>query len=141
MRDISSFSVLLFLLIFIYVLLGMDIFSSKNSEQGGLVIEEPRCNFDSFLNAFVLVFSVLTLELWDANMFKFTRLHGSTSIVYFVTLVIFGVLIFLNLFLAILLENFDIEVEEHHNDSRFFQKARDFILRIQKQLYIYMHPI
>ena len=111
LRDISSFSVLLFLLLFIYVLLGMDLLSDKYSDT--FIIEEPRLNFNNFLNAFVLVFSVLTLELWDQIMFKYVRLHGSPVILYFVTLVILAVMIFLNLFLAILLENFDVDIDDH----------------------------
>ena len=117
LKDISSFSVLLFLLIFIYVLLGMDMMAAKNSEPWLQVIEEPRCNFDNFMNSFVLVFSVLTLELWDENMFKYTRIYGPAAILYFVSLVIVGVMIFLNLFLAILLENFEVEVEEHEESG------------------------
>ena len=40
-------------------------------------------------------------------MFKYARLYGYNAIIYFYSLIIVGVLIFLNLFLAILLENFD----------------------------------
>jgi len=45
-------------------------------------------------------------------MFQFRHTHGYLSIVYFFSLIIIGVMIFLNLFLAILLENFDVEEEE-----------------------------
>ena len=107
LKDISSFLVLLFLLIFVYILLGMVLFSRHNSDVGAMVIEEPRNNFDNFFNAFLMVFSVLSLELWDQNMFKYARLYGYNAIIYFYSLIIVGVLIFLNLFLAILLENFD----------------------------------
>jgi hypothetical protein len=40
-------------------------------------------------------------------MFLFASKHGSIAILFFVSLVIIGVWIFLNLFLAILLDNFD----------------------------------
>lgn len=45
-------------------------------------------------------------------MFQFRHTHGYLSIVYFFSLVIIGVMIFLNLFLAILLDNFEEEEEE-----------------------------
>jgi len=45
-------------------------------------------------------------------MITFRHTHGYLSIVYFFSLIIIGVMIFLNLFLAILLENFDVEEEE-----------------------------
>jgi hypothetical protein len=40
-------------------------------------------------------------------MFQFAKSHGYISIVFFISLIIIGQMIFLNLFLAILLENFD----------------------------------
>jgi hypothetical protein len=40
-------------------------------------------------------------------MFEFAKDYGYISIIYFFSLIIVGVMIFLNLFLAILLENFD----------------------------------
>ena len=91
---------------FIYILLGMQIFAqSKDSSYNGL--KPPRNNFKNFLNGFILVFTVLTGENWDSTMFQFARSHGYIAILYFISLVIIGVMIFLNLFLAILLENFE----------------------------------
>ena len=91
---------------FIYILLGMQIFAqSKDSTYNGL--KPPRNNFKNFLNGFILVFTVLTGENWDSTMFQFARSHGYIAILYFISLVIIGVMIFLNLFLAILLENFE----------------------------------
>jgi hypothetical protein len=72
--DISSFSVLLFLLILIYVLLGMEIFAEKISHvrvEGEPKI--PRNNFNTFFSSFLVIFSVLTGENWDATMFQFAR--------------------------------------------------------------------
>lgn len=51
---------------------------------------------------------MLTGENWDDTMIQYTRSHGYVAILYFFSLVIIGVMIFLNLFLAILLENFDL---------------------------------
>ena len=70
-------------------------------------MKPPRNNFKNFLNGFILVFTVLTGENWDSTMFQFARSHGYIAIFYFISLVIIGVMIFLNLFLAILLENFE----------------------------------
>ncbi len=74
--------------------------------------DTPRINFQSFFNGFVLVFSILTGENWDATMFSFAKSHGSIAIAYFISLMIIGVMIFLNLFLAILLENFEKKDED-----------------------------
>lgn len=45
-------------------------------------------------------------------MFTWAYYHGYTAIVYFISLIIVGEMIFLNLFLAILLENFEKTDEE-----------------------------
>jgi hypothetical protein len=39
-------------------------------------------------------------------MFNIARAKGTLAIVYFVSLIVLGVMFFLNIFLAILLENF-----------------------------------
>lgn len=109
LKDISSFSVLLFLLMFIYVLLGMELFAQQ------IEVDSPsgnRANFNNFLNGFIVVFTVLTGENWDDTMFKFAKMKGYLAVIFFISLVIIGQMIFLNLFLAILLENFDISDEE-----------------------------
>jgi hypothetical protein len=90
---------------FIFVLLGMQIFAEKFDPGSTKIL--PRTNFKNFFKGFVLVFTVLTGENWDNTMFQFVNSHGYVAIVYFISLVIIGVMIFLNLFLAILLENFE----------------------------------
>jgi hypothetical protein len=42
-------------------------------------------------------------------MFTFARVKGSVAILFFVSLIIIGVMFFLNIFLAILLENFGVD--------------------------------
>ena len=64
MVDISTFSVLLFLFMFSYSLLGMELFAYENIEMTKLVIEQTgevseRANFNNFLHAFTTVFIVL----------------------------------------------------------------------------------
>jgi len=70
-----------------------------------------RNSFDSFFNGFIVVFTILTGENWDETMIYFTKQYGYSAIAYFFSLIIIGVMIFLNLFLAILLENFDMSEE------------------------------
>lgn len=66
LKDISSFSVLLFLLIFIYVLLGMELFAKRTKSDAN---DDPRNNFNNFFTGFILIFTVLTGENWDSTMF------------------------------------------------------------------------
>lgn len=65
LKDISSFSVLLFLLMFIYILLGMEIFAVKSNDTNTSLSSDGRANFNNFFNGFIVVFTVLTGENWD----------------------------------------------------------------------------
>ena len=86
----------------------MQIFAqSKDSSSYYDGLKPPRNNFKNFLNGFILIFTVPPGENWDLTMFQFARSHVYIYILYFISLVIIGVMIFLNLFLAILLEDFE----------------------------------
>lgn len=114
LKDVATFSILLFLFIFIFTLLGMELFAFKvkfdrDSDQVDLVNgQSPNVNFDSFLNSFSLVFIVLTNDGSSAIYYNLYRAVGSfQSSVYMTFLTLLGQKIILNLFIAILLENFD----------------------------------
>ena len=112
LKDISSFSILLFLFMFTYVLLGMELFANRvkynaNDKYDLTDGTSPRENFDSFWNALLTIFIVLTGENWDSIMYSFARPFGAEAVVFFVSFIIIGQMILLNLFLAILLKNFD----------------------------------
>lgn len=97
---------LLALFIFIYTLLGMQIF-------GGALLPESvtgiRQNFDTFFNAVFSVFQLLTVENWNDIE---TAIMASTSVSYFgiiyiISWIFIGNWILLNLLQAILLDGFD----------------------------------
>ena len=50
----------------------------------------PRINFDTFFDAFLTIFIVLTGENWDAIMYDFTRAKGGIAIFFFVSFVVIG---------------------------------------------------
>lgn len=120
-KSISNFIYLFMLLILflvIFTLLGMKIFGGQFNFNEGL----PRGNFDTFHWAFVTMFQVLSTENW--NDILTSALRSSAGIggsLFLVTWVILGNFIFLNLFLAILIESFSEEKDEGFFDS--FEKA------------------
>jgi hypothetical protein len=69
--------VLLFLFIYVYVLLGMELFSIKSSEVNDVDLRSDqltdRMNFNSFFMSFIIVFTILTQESWDQTMLAFAR--------------------------------------------------------------------
>jgi len=119
--EIGNFAVLLLLFMFIYALIGMQFFSNRmrfyDSGEAIPITERedwadawegsPRNNFDDFLWSMTTIFQVLTGEDWNACMYDAWRGTGWGAVVYFISLVIFGAFIVMNLFLAILLGNFE----------------------------------
>jgi len=100
-KDINNFTVLLCLVLFTYTLLGMELFANSLPEP------VPRVNFDSFQEALTAIFIVLVGEDWNALMYQY--MFGENpyaNSLFFISLVIIGNMILLNLFLAILLKNF-----------------------------------
>ena len=70
--------------------------------------ESPKYNFDHFMNSFTTVFIVLTNDGISGIFYNYYRAVGAiAAILFFISLVIIGQKILLNLFIAILLENFD----------------------------------
>ena len=67
----------------------------------------PRPNFDDFPQAFVTIFLLLIGDNWNNYMYVNVIALGSSSCLFFVAVQIFGKYVLLNLFLAILLENFE----------------------------------
>jgi hypothetical protein len=108
-RSISSFiylAMLLMLFIFIYALLGMQVFGGNFTDPE--VVGTVRYNFDSFNNSFITSFILLTTENWNTVMFyAFSSTVSQFLIaIYFVSCIFVGNWMLLNLFLAILLDSF-----------------------------------
>ena len=112
--DISNFAVFLLLFIFIFTLLGLELFAERakfNPETDELDFvdgESPKFNFYNLLNSFTLVFILLTNDGSSEHFYNYYRAVGAaSSTTFFVLIVMVGQKVILNLFVAILLENFD----------------------------------
>jgi hypothetical protein len=112
--DIATFSILLFLFIFTFALLGLEHFShrAKFKEDSDIIDNlngiSPRYNFDKFFDSFTTVFILLTNDGMSTIFYNYYRAVGAVAAtIFFILLVIIGQKILLNLFIAILLENFD----------------------------------
>jgi len=110
---------LLGIVLFMYAVLGLNIFTFV---QHGGDLSEDR-NFESFGNAFLLLFQCLTGDGWSAIMddAMITEERGCDpapedgspsdcgsplALPYFVSFIIVGMFVFLNLIVAVILENF-----------------------------------
>jgi len=106
-RSASSFAyiaVLLMIFLFIFALLGKQIFAGKFNFDSGT----PRSNYDSFNAAFLTVFQTLTMENWNSLLYDAIRANvfKAISCFYYISWIFIGNFILLNLFLAILLDSF-----------------------------------
>ena len=96
LQDISTFSILLFLFIFTYTLLGRELFAhqvmfNSNDQVDLLNGTSPQANFDTFLFGFTTVFIILTNDNWSSTYVAYYRAVGTVlSTIYFFTLIIIG---------------------------------------------------
>eukprot|EP01065_Artemidia_motanka_P019341 TRINITY_DN22979_c0_g1_i1.p1 TRINITY_DN22979_c0_g1~~TRINITY_DN22979_c0_g1_i1.p1 ORF type:complete len:1900 (+),score=689.80 TRINITY_DN22979_c0_g1_i1:56-5701(+) len=108
-RETGYLNLIILLYLLIAALVGMQLFGGKfgsDAGEGGQEVE-PRATFDSFYWSLLTVFQVLTREDWHKPMWSAMRATHPFAALYFVTLVILGDFLILNLFLAILITSFD----------------------------------
>jgi len=147
MRSVVYLALLLGLIILIFILLGMELFGGRYphpeynftvdnfpiwaSEDGMDVTwpdsEPSRYSFDDFGTALLAIFVVLSGENWNEIMFDSHRVSWDSNakddlplpyaIIYFLLLFVIGNLLLFNLFIAILLSNFDDEEEEAEEEN------------------------
>ena len=117
-ETLSSFAfvgLLLIIFIFIYSLFGMQLFGGRF--QFSNPQDNPRQNFDSFNNAFLTVYQVLTMENWQSVLYSAMRGQiPAVAAIYLVTWIFIGNYILLNLFMAIMLDAFGDDHEEEEDD-------------------------
>lgn len=103
---VANFGILLLLLMYIYALLGMNLFGGKLIGEDG---QPPRGNFDSMFSSFIAVFQVATRENWHVHLYNAMNSEAGVgpAVIYFVTLLMLTNYILLALFMGTLLEKFN----------------------------------
>ena len=103
--DLSNLFLLLALGIFIFALLGMQLFGAQFTPATGYP-EVPRTNYDCIGTAMLTVFVVMSGENWNDVWADTKHAVGAGSAAFYVLLVVAGNFVTLNLFVAILLNAF-----------------------------------
>lgn len=144
LKDISNFGVLLFLFMYIFALLGMELFANNiRLTWDGEIISDipafvksegimiaPRYNFDNVYNALIVVFCAILGEDWNNSMYSFINPGIANEYViigYFLLLLILGNIMLLSLFTAILLQKF--ETTEEDLEAQKSKPKPDFSVR------------
>lgn len=111
-------ALLLVLLNLIYALLGYQIFSGKFHG------EIPRSNFENFGWAYLTVFQVLTLSEYAEVLYGVMNSSaGPWSALYIFLWIVVGNFVVLNLFIAILLDSFMVEVDDTGSQSILLESS------------------
>ncbi|KAJ9470512.1 Muscle calcium channel subunit alpha-1 [Diplonema papillatum] len=116
--DTGYLNVIIVLYLFVSSLIGMQLFGGKFDFEGE---EHPRAHFDSFYWSLLTVFQILTRDDWTTPMHDAMRATHPVACLYFVGLVLIGDFIILNLFLAILINSFDMNQDADSVDDELSQ--------------------
>ncbi|XP_033623926.1 sodium channel protein type 11 subunit alpha isoform X1 [Fukomys damarensis] len=113
--SLFNIGLLLFLVMFIYAIFGMNYFC-KMERKGGI---DDIFNFDTFAGSMLCLFQITTSAGWDAllNPMLGPSPPGKPypygiAIAYFVSYIIISFLIVVNMYIAVILENFNVATEE-----------------------------
>ena len=119
---LKDFMLLMMLFIFIFSLLGMNLFGGS-AEFDSDHTWAYRKNFNSIWEAAYTVFEILTGANWFVIMWNGMRDQGTWAAIYFVLWTVIGNFVLLTLFLAILIANFSEEDEEEEDDVKAITSA------------------
>lgn len=132
LSTISDYVILLLLFMFVFALVGMSFFAGQirfNEETDRVDREHgtlPRTHFDTLFWSVITIFQVMMGESWNEIMYQSMRSVSHISATYFIALVVGGNIIMLNLFLAILLGNFD-KARNFQQKKRVFEAIRESV--------------
>ena len=138
MKDVSNISIIFVVFLFTYTLLGMEMFAYKakfnSNNQVDLSSSElyPNSNFNTFFESILSVFVVIANDGWSQIFINHYRVaeHVTTSL-YFVSLLAMGQFVLLNLFIGILIENFDnLSLKNDMNDRLLDITSKSLKVRI-----------
>jgi len=136
---LTNIGMLLFLITFIFAIVGMNLF--KNISHGTYL--NPASNFETFVSSFCVLFRIATAAGWN-GVLDTARKDGNFDdnllIVYFCAYIMLINLIIINMYIAVILENFnqaqsqeDIGISEDDLDAFYLKwqnvdpKATQFI--------------
>jgi len=117
--NILTTSALLLLILFTFTVAGMSLFGTITY---GEHINE-NANFTSFYLSMLTLWRACTGESWNGIMHECFKEQGRIAIVFWLIYQLFTFFIFMNVFIAVIYENFnDIQASEDENDILSLKK-------------------
>ncbi|XP_031566038.1 sodium channel protein type 2 subunit alpha-like isoform X2 [Actinia tenebrosa] len=128
--QLGNLTLVLGIVIYMLAVVGMQIFeeyyTAKNFDG-----EMPRWNFTDFWHSFMMIFRVLCGE-WIEPLYDCMRVSNVWATLFFLTTLIIGNFLVLNLFLALLLNAFARESLEEEAQKKAKQKPSKFAQGVQR---------
>lgn len=132
MGDLGNLTFVLAIIVFIFAVMGMQLFGNKYVDSNFPSGELPRWNFTDFMHSFMIVFRILCAE-WIEPMWDCLLVGGWPCIPFFLIAVTVGNLVVLNLFLALLLASFGASnLSSPQADNVDTKKLQDAIARFSR---------
>jgi hypothetical protein len=97
--DLTAIVGLLFLFMFIFATLGMQLFPG--------LLGASRAHYDSFILAFFSTFQVMTFDSWFGIMSEAMENFGPSACIYFIVWIVIGRYILMNLLLVLIFKSFE----------------------------------
>jgi hypothetical protein len=135
---LGNLTFVLVIVIYIFAVIGMQLFSKDYTEEKFFPDPVPRWNFSDFFHSFMMVFRILCGEwiepLWDCMRAE-KNAGPETCFAIFLPALVMGNFMVLNLFLALLLNSFNSEelkskkeeVGEESKLARSFERLRSIV--------------
>ena len=106
---------LLFLVVFVFAVVGMNLFGKVHTDGEIFTTFE---NFGSFGSSMLLMFRVITGEQWNSAMHLLRDDGHTVAVPFFIIFIVISNFILLNLFIAVILENFENALHTEHNKTQ-----------------------
>ncbi|XP_017775055.1 PREDICTED: sodium channel protein 60E-like [Nicrophorus vespilloides] len=145
---LGNLTFVLVIVIYIFAVIGMQLFSKDYTPDKFAPDPVPRWNFTDFFHSFMMIFRILCGEwiepLWDCMRAESTEGPGTCLAIFLPTLVM-GNFMVLNLFLALLLNSFNSEelktrkevfIKEVGDESKLaqsFERIRELVRKKRQQ--------
>ena len=136
LRDLSYVLMMLGMFLYMFTVLGMQLYGGKLIEPDGL---PPRAHWDNFHLATFTTFQIMTLDGYDTILYDCIRLRGPWTTMYFVSWIFIGSFVLVNLLLVTILEAYSStsekfaaqeERQDNHKKLMTAWESKDFQLGI-----------
>ncbi|XP_030642508.1 sodium channel, voltage-gated, type I-like, alpha [Chanos chanos] len=131
---LSNLTIVLGIVVFIFAVVGMQLFGKEYEYNATKISPDgyPRWHMKDFLHSFLIVFRVLCGE-WIETMWQCIEVSGEPKcLCFFLSVMVFGNLVVLNLFLALLLSSFSADNLTANDDDNELNNLQRAIGRIQR---------